>query len=66
MEINFITIYSYMGRNRNKFKEEPVKINVLVEKELLKEYKMYCLKNDIIMSERIRDFIKNDLKENNK
>jgi len=55
-----------MGRNRNKFKEEPVKINVLIEKELLKEYKMYCLKNDIIMSERIRDFIKQDLKENDK
>ena len=54
-----------MGRNRNKFKEEPFKMNILIEKDFLKEYKMYCLKNDMVMSERIRELIKNDLKENN-
>jgi len=40
------------------------RINLLVPTELRKNYKLHCLKNDIGMSERIRELIENDLNEN--
>lgn len=52
------------NKNRNKFKEEPVRVNILLDKDLRKRYKQYCLDKDIIMSERIRELIEQDLKEN--
>ena len=62
----FIYIYEYMGINRNKFKDEPSRINVLLQKDIKKKYKQYCLEKDYIMSERIRELIEKDLKENSK
>jgi len=53
------------NKKRNKFKEEPVRVNILLDKNLRKRYKQYCLDKDIIMSERIRELIEQDLKENN-
>jgi hypothetical protein len=44
----------------NKNKEE--RINFLISKELKKEYKLFCIKNDYIMSDRIREFIELELK----
>ena len=64
--IFFISIYEYMGISRNKFKNEPSRINVLLEKCIKKKYKQYCLEKDYIMSERIRELIEKDLKENYK
>jgi hypothetical protein len=55
-----------MGINRNKFKDEPSRINVLLQKDIKKKYKQYCLEKDYIMSERIRELIEKDLKENSK
>jgi hypothetical protein len=55
-----------MGISRNKFKNEPSRINVLLEKCIKKKYKQYCLEKDYIMSERIRELIEKDLKENYK
>ena len=62
----FLSIYEYMSGNkkRNKFKEEPVRMNVLLDKSLRKRYKQHCLDKDIIMSERIRELIEQDLKNN--
>ncbi len=37
------------------------RINLLVPTELRKKYKLHCLKNDIGMSERIRQLIELDL-----
>jgi len=40
--------------NIRKFKAEPVRITFLMEKIMRKQYKKYCLTNDIVMSDRIR------------
>jgi len=44
-------------------KNNDVRLNVLISKELKKNYKLKCLKEDIIMSDRIRELIEKDLKE---
>jgi len=46
----------------NKDKQESVRMIFRVDKHLRKQYKQYCLKNDIVMSERIRTLIELDLK----
>lgn len=38
------------------------RLNVLLPKNLKKEYKQYCLKNDIVLSKRVRELIEKDLK----
>ena len=50
------------NKNRNKFKDEPVRVNILLDKDLRKKYKQHCLNKDIVMSERIRELIEQDLK----
>lgn len=44
-----------------KEKNKEVRVNLLLTKELRKQYKLHCLKNDIGMSERIRQLIEFDL-----
>jgi hypothetical protein len=53
-----IYLFEYMS----KFSKTPVRINVQIEEEFRKKYKLYCLKNDIVMSDRIRELILKDLK----
>lgn len=48
--------------NTIKFKTKPVRVTFLIDKDIRKKYKQYCLDNDIIMSDRIRELIENDLK----
>lgn len=63
MENKFLTdIYVHMSRN--KFKNEPSRLHVLIEKDLLKKYKKHCIDKDIVLSERIRELIEQDLKDN--
>jgi len=38
------------------------RLNVLLPKSLKKEYKQYCLKNDIVLSKRVRELIEKDLR----
>lgn len=46
--------------NKEKI-DEIVRINVLLSKELRKKYKTFCINNNVIMSERIRQLIIKDL-----
>jgi hypothetical protein len=46
----------------NKFKSKPVKVDALVDIELRKEYKKYCIDNDFTISTRIRQLITKDLR----
>ena len=46
-------------------KYEIVRINILLSKELRKKYKTYCLNNNLIMSERIRELMQKDLENKN-
>jgi len=47
----------------SKFKnKKPVRINVLLDEELRKQYKKYCIDNDFVLSDRIRELIEKDLK----
>ena len=48
--------------NTKKFDIEPVRVTFLIEKTMRKQYKEYCLTNDIVMSDRIRLLIEKDLK----
>ncbi len=48
--------------NTNKFKSTPVRVTFLMDKDIRKQYKQYCLDKDIIMSDRIRELIELDLK----
>jgi len=50
----------YMSITKTKTSE--VRINLLISKELRKEYKLHCLNNNTDMSERIRTLIIKDLK----
>lgn len=45
----------------NKDKED--RINILISKSIKKEYKLFCIKNDYNMSDRIREFIEGELKK---
>jgi predicted HTH domain antitoxin len=45
-----------------KQENKEVRINLLLTKEFRKQYKIHCLKKDIIMSERIRELMDMDLK----
>ena len=45
--------------------QKDVRINFWVTEKLRKEYKMYCLENDIDMSSQLRDFIKSELEKDN-
>ena len=45
----------------SKFKNEPVRMNLLVDIELRKQYKKYCIDKSYNLSERIRQLIKKDL-----
>lgn len=48
-------IFIYM--NTIKFKTKPVRVTFLMDKDLRKKYKQYCIDKDIIMSDRIRELI---------
>jgi len=48
----------------SKFKEKPVRVNLLVDKELRKKYKKYCIDKEYVMSDRIREIMEEDLKKN--
>ena len=47
----------------SKFKNRPVRVNILVDIELRKKYKKYCIDNEFSLSERIRELIEKDLKK---
>jgi len=49
-----------MSINKNNQKE--ARINLLLNQELRKKYKIHCAKKEIGMSERIRELIELDLK----
>jgi len=48
----------YMSIKENN---KEVRINILIAKDLRKQYKLYCLNLEIPMSERIRQLIEMDL-----
>lgn len=54
----FYSIYEHMDMREKRLEE---KLNVLIEKELKKKYKIYCIKNDYNFSDRIRKLIEKDL-----
>ena len=45
----------------SKFKTGAVRVNILVDIDLRKKYKIYCIKNNFMLSERIRKLILLDL-----
>jgi hypothetical protein len=45
-----------------KLKISEERLNVLISKELKKKYKIFCIKNNLSFSKRIRELIENDLK----
>ena len=47
-----------------KISRKQVRINVLLDSEERKKYKLFCIKNNQVMSERIRELIKEDMKSN--
>ena len=46
----------------SKFENKPVRINVLIDIELRKKYKKFCIDNELVLSDRIRELIEKDLK----
>jgi len=46
----------------SKFKNKPVRINILIDNEIRKKYKKYCIDNEFVLSDRIRKLILKDLK----
>lgn len=46
----------------SKFKNKPVRINLVVDIDLRRQYKKYCIDKDYNLSERIRQLIEKDLK----
>jgi len=46
----------------SKFENKPVRVNVLMDIELRKKYKKYCIDNEFVLSERIRELVEKDLK----
>jgi hypothetical protein len=47
----------------SKFKNTPVRMNIMIDKDIRKKYKQLCLKKDMVMSDRIRELIEIDLKQ---
>ena len=48
----------------SKFKDKkPVRINVLLDEDVRKKYKKHCIDNDYVLSDRIRELIERDLKD---
>ena len=45
----------------SKFEIIPVRINILINNNLRKKYKKYCIDNNYVLSERIRELIEMDL-----
>lgn len=45
----------------SKFENRPVRLNILVDIELRKKYKKYCIDNELVLSDRIRQLIENDM-----
>jgi hypothetical protein len=45
----------------SKFKNKPVRVNILLDIELRKKYKKYCIDNEFSLSDRIRFLIEQDL-----
>ena len=45
----------------SKFENKPVRVNILMDIELRKRYKKYCIDNEFILSDRIRYLIEKDL-----
>ena len=45
----------------SKFKNKPVRVNILIDAELRKQYKKYCIDNEFSLSDRIRELIEKDL-----
>ena len=46
----------------SKFKTKPVRVNILLDNEIRKTYKKYCIDNNFVLSDRIRLLIEKDLK----
>ncbi len=51
-----------MGRKKQEITKE-TRMQFRIEKELKNKYISTCKKNNIVYSERIRDFIQNDLEK---
>lgn len=47
-------------------KDKEKRMTFLVSKELKKSYQLFCIENDYNMSERIRQFMEDELKKVNK
>ena len=45
----------------SKFKNKPVRMNILLDIELRKKYKKFCIDKEISLSDRIRELIGKDL-----
>ena len=46
---------------KKKFKTESVRVTFLTTKETHKIYKKFCINNEIVMSDRIRELIEKDI-----
>ena len=46
----------------SKFKNRPVRVNILIDIDLRRKYKKYCVDKDFMMSSRIRELIEKDIK----
>jgi len=44
-------------------KDKEVRMTFLASKDLRKRYKLFCIENDYIMSDRIREFMEKDIEE---
>lgn len=56
------SIYKYISKFKmGKFKNKPVRMNILVDISVRKKYKIYCIKKNYVFSERIRELIEMDL-----
>ena len=45
----------------SKLKKKPVRINILIDSDLRKQYKKYCIDENLILSDRIRELIIKDI-----
>jgi hypothetical protein len=57
--IFFIHIYEYM---KEKNKGTSVRMTFLIDNDLRKNYKLFCVKHNYNMSDRIRQFMENEIK----
>ena len=51
-----------MGREK---KNNDKRLNVLISSDLRKRYKKYCIDKEVNLSDKIRELMEKDLKENN-